>query len=153
MHKTVYMPIGLPGIGKSTAMEALNPDVLLSSDALRYKITGQYEPIPEREADVWETYLWLFEGALEEPEGANRIALDSTFLRPRDRANFISRIPATASLVVFEWCPSIAKATLQNLKRERQVPVDVISRMAGNYTPFNASQEAPHLQVTHLRLL
>lgn len=152
----VYLPIGLPGCGKSTYARnaaGIQPVTVISSDRIREELTGEMSNL-SRDQEVWQIAVDRFEQALQ-TEGQT-ILVDNTNLIPRRRALFLDRIKALQAqgrnilLKVFEFTLTAAQSMERQRGRTRQVPPQAIAGMARYRQPFNLEAEAPGIPVTQV---
>lgn len=152
MEKTVIIMIGIAGIGKSTKMAELlkgTDHVILNADGVREELYGDPK-IQGNPMEVFAVIRRRYLDALMSPK-VTHIGLDNTSLSYKLRKQYyklakdlledemIDDMP-TFKLVYFE--PDLEKALRQNAGRERNVPEDVIRRMANNIQPPNAWETA-----------
>jgi predicted kinase len=153
---TVYMPIGLPGCGKSTYVRnaaGVKPVTVISSDRIRQELTGEMSNLSQ-DTQVWRLATKRFEQALADGESA--ILVDNTNLTPRRRAMFLDRLKTLQAqgrqvfLKVFEFTLTVAQCIERQRGRARQVPPEAIAGLARYRKPFNPDVEAQGLPVTQV---
>lgn len=125
----INMIIGIPGSGKSTYANSLSNCLVLSSDAIRESCNEKEKPLANSEV----FYRIL---CLAKKYAADRdIVIDATNLVKRHRVSFINSIKKDFDVEI--KCTIIATSVAQckrnNLARERQVPEEVIDRMANSF--------------------
>lgn len=136
---TVYMLIGLPGIGKSTWAESIKDEgtVIVSSDAIRKELFGD-ESCQRKGSLVFETFYDRTKAVIE--SGASKIILDATFLNKSARAKALKAIGLPRNdinlIAIDFYCGiniNLERALIQNSRRQRIVPEEAIYRMARSY--------------------
>lgn len=136
----LYIPVGIPGCGKSTLVKALSPRTTVSSDAIRAALSSVEDQ--SRNAAVFEIFYNNIETSLELGlPGATTFA-DATNLDSRSRAtlcDIAQRTGADTHLILFR---NLEQAIARNLKRDRVVPGDVMLRMIEKYE--RAVQDIEH---------
>lgn len=144
--KEVIMPIGLPGIGKSTTLNREFGDMprrYIGLDAIREELTGNESDL-SRDTEVKRLAKDRFVRALQSPAAEDQcIVLDATFLTPAARKPFLDIIRKFGEDVLlrvftFPNNPELAKARQKN--RERQVPEFAIHRMSKAFKPFRPEE-------------
>ena len=133
MKPILFMPIGLPGAGKSTYAKKLaeeNNAVILSSDSLRQELYGDMND-QEHNAEV---FAELHRRCKELLIKQVNIIYDATSLNQKKRTAFLNELKnidcykkAIVFATPYELCLE------NNLKRDRQVPNEVIKRMRENF--------------------
>lgn len=160
MSKEVLMTIGLPGIGKSTYVNQLlagRPHTWLNADSIRKELTGDEGNI-SRDHQVWPIFHDRFEKALASPAPESQvIVLDNTNLKQSARQPCLNAIRAAMQqgqqvlLKVVEFPMDVNLALARQKQRARQVPPEVIRRMAATFEPLSAAETqgitAQHVQV------
>jgi len=130
-----YIMCGMPGVGKSTFINQIDKSegvFIISPDAIRGIINGD-EASQENPEAVWhEVHEQI---RMYAPiSHSHVVVLDATMARPRDRkrmTEFLRKYGVTYPILVFINKPlSIAK--IQNSRRDRKVPEDVLERMSEN---------------------
>lgn len=132
MSPRFYMPIGLPGCGKSTYaadLAAALPDlIIISSDKIREELWGD-ETIQGNPGMVFDIAR---ERALEALKAGKSVYFDATNLKRRDRGATLSpvqEIPGVLTMAIVFSVP-VEVAIQRNNSRARKVPEDVIRKMA-----------------------
>lgn len=117
--------MGIPGCGKSTFAARMFENHVVSSDAIREKLTGDEANQVEND-----TVFTLFHERIEEILYRRMTAIaDSTALTPeaRERLRLCARShEASTHLILFDNC---AAAKVRNRTRPNPVPDDVMRRM------------------------
>jgi predicted kinase len=132
----IYIPVGIPGCGKSHLMRGLHPHAIVSSDQIREILTGDMND-QTRNGDVFKQFhenieLWL--------RGGKTVAADATNL-DRDARGTLRRIVADVNrvgiggyvathVILFR---NLSQAIVRNAARERTVPPDAMLRMIEKY--------------------
>lgn len=158
--KEIYLPIGLPGIGKSTVLNAMLANrtvTCISSDAIRKELTGDEGDISQ-DSKVWPLFQDRFQKALTSSDpGTDTIVLDSTSLKAYGRKTYFDMMRNAVAqgqqlLVKVLEFPLNAQLAIERQKnRTRQVPEDVIRRMAAKAHPFSLT-ETQGLQAEHIKI-
>jgi predicted kinase len=132
MTPTLFIPIAIPGAGKSTLASGLGVRVV-STDAIRQILTGD-ENNQDRNDEVFkrfhaELYRWLSNG--------HSVFAEATNLTPgarkdlRETADLVRKLrPVRTHVILFK---NVAQALARNTARERVVPEDVMLRMLEKY--------------------
>lgn len=137
---TVYMLIGMPGIGKSTWAKGFKSEetTIVSSDAIRKELFGD-EACQQKGALVFNTFYNKAKEALD--AGIPNIILDATFMNKSARSKALKAIGlprADVNLVAVDfYCGvdlNLERALIQNSRRKRVVPEAVIYKMAKSYS-------------------
>lgn len=147
MLKEIVMPMGLPGIGKSTWLKSLmekQPGAYLGSDAIRKEITGDEADV-SKDALVKPLFHQRFAEMLK-TQTPSRIFLDATFLKAVDRQPFLETMRQAIQqgqqlvLKVFEFPMDLHLALQRQANRSRQVPEYVIRGMLQKAVPFSLAE-------------
>lgn len=126
------MLVGLPGSGKSTHAQQLieNGYIIHSSDAIREELTGDVNN-QDLNSKVFET---LHKRVKEDLANGNNVIYDATNLNWKRRKAFLQELN---KIKCWKVCDVIATpfevCLVQNDKRDRKVPYDVIDRMYRNF--------------------
>jgi len=130
----VTIMVGLPGSGKSTFAKDLIYDgvVYISSDEIRDEFfNGEYGK--EQNNEVFRIVMERYEKALQEGKD---VVLDATHLLEKYRRKYIEKAKEyNGYLIAIYIGVSYTVAYERNLKRDRQVPKDVIRRMFFDLEP------------------
>lgn len=135
----LYMPIGVPGSGKSTYYKNnFNEDetVLVSSDAIRKEVFGD-ENDQEHNSEVFEL---MRKRTIEALKNNKDVYYDSTNISSKRRIGLFncSKDIRNAEKVAIVFCTPLEVAIERNNNRERKVPKDVIISMAKRF-------DVPHM--------
>ncbi|MBY0405590.1 MAG: ATP-binding protein [Cyanobacteria bacterium] len=156
-EKTVWMPIGIPGCGKTTYLRnaaGTTPFQIISPDLIREELTGNMGDLSQ-DKKVWPLAEERFKEALASKAPQNKlILLDATFLQPRGRKKFIDLMKESSQKVmlkIFEFQASLATCLERQKGRERQVPPEVMARLANGRVPFS-TEEAEGLKTEVLQI-
>jgi len=130
--RTLTLAVGLPGSGKSTWFRncGITP---LSSDYLRLLLLED-EGAQNNNCMIHSTMQTLT--TLRLATGAHFTYIDAVNYTRRDRAHYLAiaeRFNITAKAIWFKT--PLATCLRNNTERKRQVPEDVIKRMAQNFEP------------------
>lgn len=125
------MMVGLPGSGKSTYIEKYLRDCKVhSSDAIREELFGDVNN-QRGNSKVFET---LHKRVKEDLLAGNNVVYDATNIDRKRRKGFLQQLN---NIPCYKKCILIATpyehCLIQNDKRERNVPHDVIKRMYMNF--------------------
>lgn len=124
----LYTMCGLPGSGKSTYAKQHPECVVISSDEVRKELYGD-EAIQGDGAKVFEIVNCRVEEALD--QGFN-VIYDATNVASKTRKNIVNRFNAIHICVFVNT--SIEECLRRNANRSRNVPQEVIERMAKKLT-------------------
>jgi predicted kinase len=142
IKKHLFIPIGLPGIGKTTVRNQLlmfHPDiVVISPDEIRGVLTGDVNN-QSRNKDVFVLANQLLEVYTD--HGVS-VFWDATNIKKQHREGFreIARQKGY-TLIWIEFEHDIDLALQRNNTRAKRVPVDVIFRMANSYEKLTQEEE------------
>lgn len=128
--KTLTILIGLPGSGKTTIAANKKADtVLVSSDAIRAELYGK-EEVQGNPSEVFSRYYGKIEYALVTNKD---VICDATNITKMSRSRSIELAKKYGYNVKAIFINKDANTCIhQQQKRERQVPISVILRMAKN---------------------
>lgn len=142
----LLLPIGLPASGKSywcDEQKAQNPDIIIvSSDAIRQEI---YNDVNDQTHNK-EVFSIMFERTLKALADGGTVVYDATNLNRKRRIALINNIKNKVKNVDVEcvvFAVPYEQILINNAKRERHVPEEVIKRMYHNfdiplpYEPYN----------------
>lgn len=125
----LYIPVGIPGCGKSTWANGLLDGVNIeSTDAIRASLGDVNDQ--QKNDDVFATWHHWIEAGLQDRES---VYADATNLDGHARGTLrmiAQRTGAKTHLILFR---NLEQAISRNLKRERTVPADVMIRMISKY--------------------
>lgn len=131
----LFIPVGVPGCGKSTYAErVMNNVVVLSTDYSRARMVeaGLLESVSDmsRNNEVFDRFHEDIEDRLM--NGIDVYA-DATNLRDfaRERLRKIAEKTEAETIVLFFH--NVTQAVSRNIRRERVVPADVMVNMLGQY--------------------
>ncbi len=161
MTTTVLMPVGIPGIGKSTLLtQEINgrPNVEISRDAARSKINGGDATfIPKNEGLVSKLVFKKFNKALDasvKQTGPTVITLDMTNIDTRSRQDYLNVLKEfiqknTLLLKVFHFPNNVDLSMQRQEGRSRKVDRDIVQRFADRFEPYQKSEmpDSKNLQV------
>lgn len=128
MSGSLYIPVGIPGCGKSTWAEK-SGHAVVSSDSIRERYLSD---VNNQSANDYVFRLYHRDLAWLLAEG-DPVVADATNLRDfarRKLRNLADIMGAETHLVLFR---NPAEAVQRNLARERVVPQDAMERMLGQY--------------------
>ena len=126
--RTLFIPVGIPGCGKSTWADALD-HLVFSTDEIRAKM-GDVSDQSNNDAVFAEFHQALLINLLD---SGRSVVADATNLRDFARAK-LRRIAVSANaathLILFR---NVEQAIARNSARDRVVPPDVMVRMIEQY--------------------
>lgn len=149
--KEVWMPIGIPGCGKSTYLRnaaAFKNSTFIGLDLVRQELTGNMGDV-SKDAQVREIVKDRLRQALvsDRPE-TDTIVLDATFLNAKNRKPYLDIVKTLGKdviLRVFEFSATLDICLERQKKRARQVPVEIMNQLGRLFSSFKA-EEAEGLQ-------
>ena len=130
--RTLIMPIGIPGCGKSTFMCHLNEKYgipVVSSDSVREELYGD-ESI---QGDSNQVFNIVYKNINNHLENEGVCILDATNVTRKVRIKAIKKTNPTQVIYIL-MDNNIHQALSRNSKRERVVPKHVIIRMRQSFT-------------------
>lgn len=147
----LFIPVGIPGCGKSTWAETFLPDVVvISTDAIRERMGDINDQ--SRNGEVFQRF---HQGIRVHLAHDNDVVADATNLDARARRELVEiakEQKAKVHLVYFSNCD---QAVIRNAARlERIVPHDVMTRMLDKYEIFKlvlASESPAYDTITEIR--
>lgn len=123
------MLIGLPASGKSTfageLLEGRDDIVYISSDKLREEMYGD-ESIQKDNGKIFEEMAVRTRNALKKGQ---HVIYDATNISRKKRIGLLKQLPYKVKKTAVYMATSHKTSYTQNLKRERQVPAEVIDNM------------------------
>lgn len=138
---TLFIPMGIPGCGKSHLAVGLQPHAIVSTDEIRSRLGDVSDQTQNDRVFAQfhcEIHTWL--------AGGKSVYADATNLDSRARSNLrdiADQISAKAlSFQLEDWWPvqthlivfkNPLEALTRNRKRDRKVPEDVMLRMLEKY--------------------
>ena len=125
----LYIPIGLPGRGKSTWLTKQGIETIISPDIIRATVYGGYPTDgldKELEKEVWKRAYALLPLAFETKMN---VAFDATNLSKSRRAAIISKTPADYDIVGVYFSTTIDECIKRQIGRKKGVPEKVIKSM------------------------
>lgn len=145
------MPIGIPGIGKSTLLQQQTAQAAVSRvspDDIRSAINGGDATfIPANEPQVWGEAFRQFKEALNKTlqGGPLQIIVDATNITVKRRESFLDTLKTFAQkhpvlLKVFHFPNDVALALSRQAGRSRQVDPAIISKMSKQFQPFTSAE-------------
>ncbi len=152
MTTTVLMPVGIPGIGKSTLIAQQiggRANVEISRDAARSKINGGDATfIPKNEGLVSELVFQRFNKALDasaQQTGPNVITLDMTNIDKRSRQDYLKILKEFIQkndllLKIFHFPNSVDLSMQRQEGRIRKVERDIVQKYADRFERYSASE-------------
>lgn len=125
----LYIPVGIPGCGKSGWANGLPDEVNIeSTDSIRSKMGDVNDQ--DKNQEVFETFYQWIEAGLRDQES---VYADATNLESASRSilrEIAERHHAHTHLILFR---NLGQAISRNLRRERVVPANVMIRMIEKY--------------------
>ena len=145
MNGTLIMLIGLPGSGKSTYAEKLkkeNPDYeICSSDELRKELYGDIDD-QEHNSELFEV---LHNRIREYLKNGVTVVYDATNIIKKKRIHFLNSVSCKKKCVLF--IEDIDDCKINNAKRDRNVPEEVIDKMRINFCPPHFNEGFDEIKV------
>lgn len=124
----LHIPVGIPGCGKSTFVNRLQPCYVVSTDAIRAEMGDVNDQ--SRNDEVFDRYHRLLAKVLG--NGYDAYA-DATNLRDFARAR-LRQIASEAGAETHLWVfANLAQAVVRNQQRERVVASAVMTRMTSQF--------------------
>lgn len=128
----LHIPVGIPGCGKSSFVNAINCPYVVSTDAIRERIAGDAND-QSRNGDVFTEYYDSIQANLMACRPYESVFADATNLEASSRAmlrTIAGVARARTHLILFR---NPAQAITRNAQRERVVPDDVMLKMIEKY--------------------
>lgn len=132
MNPVLFIPVGIPGCGKSHFGRSLGADIV-STDAIRKVLTGS-EDDQTRNADVFAQFHGMIHVKLI---NGRSVYADATNLRDFARERLLREVesarrirPIKTHLILFR---NVHQAIDRNGTRTRVVPSDIMIKMLGQY--------------------
>ena len=127
------MLIGLPGSGKSTYSQTLNNAKIISSDEYRKEILKD-ENNQKANSLIFDS---MYKDVVKTLNNGIDVIYDATNIGNKRRKILLDKLKKDLKDIVFFECIVFAtpfeQCVVNNLKRERKVPFDVIERMYKNF--------------------
>lgn len=135
------MMVGLPGAGKSTAVESIDygngKPIIHSSDKLREELYGDVDN-QENNGDLFNE---LHRRIKEDLKAGRDVIYDATNLSKKRRRAFLRELTnIKCEHVCIVILTPLERCIEQNLKRDRVVPEEVIIKMIKNFQPPEYSE-------------
>lgn len=147
----LILPIGLPASGKSywcDEQKAQNPDtIVVSSDAIRQEI---YNDVNDQTHNK-EVFSIMFERTVKALADGGTVVYDATNLNRKRRIALINNIRAKVKNLEVHYivfAVPYEQILINNAKRERHVPEEVIERMYHNF-----DVPLPHESCNYIRIV
>ena len=125
---TLYVMIGIPGSGKSTYAKNIPNATVVSSDEIRYELTGDYSNLTKDK----QVFSLLEKRILDLLKAGKDAVYDATNINLTKRRKITAKYSDLAKIVYIYMDTSLKTALERNKKRERKVPEDVIRSMYRN---------------------
>lgn len=128
----IYVLIGLPGSGKSTAIQNIKHGVIFSSDKMREKLYGD----ASIQGDPKEVFGKMYDDIrmLLKDNKAVNIILDATNINRKDRRQICELGRQTNSeLIAIVMRTPLEVCIERNSKRDRVVPIEAIYKMVSRF--------------------
>lgn len=133
----LYIPVGIPGCGKSTLAHALCPDVIISSDAIRAEPAFGGNVYDQSKNDLVfsefhrriESNLIHGRDVFADATSLNKFARDK-LKAVADKVDRVAPYRARTHVLLFR---NLEQAIARNALRERVVPHDAMLRMIEKY--------------------
>ena len=135
--KRLIIIAGLPGTGKSTFSNTYfkNNSIIISSDEIRFKHTGDYSVLLNDMSIVYKEMCALANEAFLKNENID-VILDSTMLNDERRNFFLDRIKGQDETLLYLLKVRDINTILERNKKrpkDKWVPEDIIYSMNSNY--------------------
>jgi predicted kinase len=143
---TLWIPVGIPGCGKSTFAQTLDA-IMISSDKIREEVAESVDD-QSKNQDVFGIFHERIDNALL--KGYDVFA-DATNLRDfaREKLRAIAANCAVKTHVLF--FNNVDQAIVRNQLRDRKVPLDVMERMIIQYEQaLNDLPLEPYYHITYI---
>jgi len=125
----LYIPIGLPGCGKTTWLAKQGIETIISPDIIRATVYGGYPTSgldKELEKEVWKRAYALLPLAFETKMN---VAFDATNLSRSRRAAILNKKDPEYEAIGVYFSISIEECIKRQVGRKKGVPEDVIRKM------------------------
>ena len=134
MSKNVLIVMcGLPASGKSTYAEWLAESGVfcrVCPDKIREELYGD-ESI---QGDGKAVFALAYTRMEDLGENGNNVVFDATNINRKRRAELIKKMRPHFDIIICKWFSTpLLTCKLRNAKRERQVPYEILERMAENF--------------------
>lgn len=123
---TLYVPVGIPGSGKSTYAKSLSGVEIISTDGIRSELTGSEENQTQNNRVFKVAHSRLVKALRDGKD----VVFDATNLTRRSRADLLRKMPSGTRAVAILFHTPVDICLKQNQMRERHVPDSVILSMA-----------------------
>ena len=121
----LFIPIGLPGSGKSTWAKETDA-IVVSSDAIRGELFGD----ASIQGDPKRVFALMGERTIAAISAGHDVIYDATNLTKWARKSIIDKLPASCEVVFVEFTASVDVCIKRQNLRTRKVPSEVIINMA-----------------------
>lgn len=128
----LHIPVGIPGCGKSSIVQAINCPYVVSTDAIRARIANDVND-QSKNGDVFAEFYEKIALNLTHCSPFESVFADATNLESDSRKQLrmiAESAGAKTHLILFR---NLSQAILRNEQRERTVPADVMLRMIEKY--------------------
>lgn len=136
MHKLGIM-CGVPGSGKSTWLKDKKDALIISRDAIRFKLVKENEEYFSKEKQVFKTFIAEIQKAIDSNTTPYRIYVDATHITKKSRDKLLNALDLSnvEQITVYVKHPLESEAIRRNANRtgRARVPEKVIREMYMNF--------------------
>lgn len=150
-QSTLYIPIGVPGCGKSTFVKGLSKEyddvVVIETDKIREELTGSQEDQTQNKKVFEIAHSRLDKGLANDVSGEKVFVFDATNISKWARKSIIDiGKKYNAKIIAVVITTPLGTCLKQNRNRDRVVPEDVIIRMFRNLEEPDKSEGFDEIQ-------
>lgn len=136
MHKLGIM-CGVPGSGKSTWLKDKKDALIISRDAIRFRLVKEDEEYFSKEKQVFKTFIAEIQKAIDSNTTPYRIYVDATHITKKSRDKLLNSLDLSnvEQITVYVKHPLESEAIRRNANRtgRARVPEKVIREMYKNF--------------------
>lgn len=136
MHKLGIM-CGVPGSGKSTWLKNKQNALVISRDAIRFRLVKENEEYFSKEKQVFKTFIKEIQTAINSDTTPYEIYVDATHITKKSRDKLLNALDLSNvdQVVVYVKFPLASEVIRRNANRtgRERVPEEVIRQMYRNF--------------------